>query len=571
MSALRDSIAGQLRSRFGEHWVWYLDHILKRWRILTGLALVGAVLAAINIPLLWQLQRSLDSAMRQQDLLPLVWAVLIFLACRLTVAIVAIGVSRKSAPVLRRLGATMRVEIVEALHTRRWQDVAAMEDASVQAKLLHDTERVEQMTQSLFNSILPQIVPLAAYGLLAAWLSWKLTLMALVLGLILRLTSKGLYRILQSRTRTFQRQFELFHIDIVRVLFMMPVSMLLGEEKASIRRFSDETHRLADDGAKLSAAMVTTDQLGSLSSAAIIGLLLVAGAHEILVGNLTTGELLTFLITLRLANGAVSSALKGIPLAINADGALANLDLLRHSRYDLPSEKPAILSDDAHLRVRDVAFAYGDRPILEEISFDIGRGETMMIAAPNGEGKSTLLHIVAGVLRPDRGTATWLQPGQDDVSVIDSRPSIGVVPQHPRFFHASFRDNILCYRNHIADEAIEDALRQADLETIVARQPGGLDAILADGGQLLSGGERQRLALARALVNRPALLVLDEPTNHLDSGAVISIFERILGNPHAPAIIVATHDQRLLDMASRVYRLEERRLVNVQRPEPARS
>tara|TARA_A100001391_G_scaffold48774_4_gene29049 strand:+ start:39366 stop:41078 length:1713 start_codon:yes stop_codon:yes gene_type:complete len=548
----------------GEHWAWYGRHLRTRWRILTGFVFVGAALAAINIPLLWQLQRSLEQALSQRDLEPLVFAVALFFACRFAVALVAIGVSRRSAPVLRRLGAAMRVEIVEALHTRRWQDVAAMEDASVQAKLIHDTERVEQLTQSLFNAVLPQIIPLIAYGALAAWLSWQLTLAAAVLGIMLRLMTRSLYRTLQVRTKLFQDQFEKFHIDIVRVLFMMPVSMMMGHERASVSRFSDETYELAEHGSQLSAAMVLTNQLGGLSSAFIVGLLLLAGGYEVLSGGLSAAQLLTLLITLRLASGALGPLLKAIPMFINADAALANLEMLRHSRYTLQADDDRKLPAEARLEVKELAFAYGNRPILEDISFEMRRGEVMTILAPNGEGKSTLLNIVAGVLRPDNGAAHWVDGEGFQQNVTDSRRAIGVVPQHPRFFHASFRENILCFRRDISDETIKDVIWQTDFGAILDRHPEGLDSVMTDGGQLLSGGERQRLALARALVNQPALLVLDEPTNHLDSQAVIEIFQRIRSRPNAPAMLVATHDQRLLEISDTVVRLQDRNLVVTQ-------
>ena len=543
----------------GKHWRWYFSHLGRHWRSLALFTLIGTALAALNLPLLWALQKSLDKAMTTRDLAPLLNAALLFLACRFAIACVSIGVSRKSTPLLRRMGADMRIEIVEALHTRLWQDVAAMEDASVQAKLIHDTERVEQMTQNLFNAILPQIIPLIGYGLLAAWLSWKLTLLAAVLALVMRVATRHWHRTLSQETVRFQNQYELFHIDIVRVLFMMPVSMLLGHERASIDRFANEAHTLAGHGTRLSATMVLTKQLGALTNAVVMAALLLGGGYLALQGELSAGSLAAFLVTLRLAQMAIMPFLNAVPLAVAGDSALANLELLRHSRR--PITTGGLPSPTARLNIADVRFAYGTRSILDGISLAPKPGTITALIAPNGVGKSTLLNIVSGVPKPDSGTAEWIAADGTSRDVADCRPSIGVVPQHPRFFHASFRENILCYRSGISDAALNQAAADAMLGPIMARHAEGLDAIMVDGGQLLSGGERQRLALARALVNNPALLVLDEPTNHLDTASVSELFNRIVTAPEPPAILVATHDERVLQLADAVLHLQDGKLV----------
>ncbi|WAC25126.1 ATP-binding cassette domain-containing protein [Blastomonas sp. SL216] len=542
------------------HWRWYGSYLQRRWRALALFALAGAALAAINLPLLVLLHRSLDAALSSKSLVPLGYAAALFLVLRAATAGVTILISRRSAPILRQLGADMRIEIVEALHTRLWQDVASMEDASIQAKLIHDTERVEQMSQRLFNSVLPQLVPLAGYAILAIVLSWQLALLAAVLALALQLAANGAHRMLSRETIRFQHMFDRFHVEIVRVLHMMPTSILLGHERASIRQFSSEARQLADSGARLSWTMVAAAQLQGMTHAVLICALLLAGGAMVLGGTMTPGALFTLLVTLRLASAALGPIIAALPLTIAGDNALSHLYLMRDRGRTLDAETEDTAPDLARLELRDIGFAYGSRSILNGVSLNLVPGQVTAIVAPNGIGKTTLLNIAAGVLHPDQGTANWITTDGQRIDARHCRQQIGAVPQHPRFFHASFRDNILCHRANLGEAALAQAIAQAALVPVIDRHPERLEALVVDGGELLSGGERQRLAIARALVNQPALLVLDEPTNHLDHGALDRILDAILSVNRPPAVLVATHDERMLRRADIVYRLDTERL-----------
>lgn len=543
------------------HWSWYREHLQKYSGSLILFGLFGAGMAALNLPLLWHVYLSLDEALANRDLAPLFAATGLLLACRVAIAVTAVAISWRSAPILRQIGANMRIEIVEALHTRLWQDVAAMEDASIQAKLIHDTERVERMTQALFNSVMPQLLPLAGYAVLAAILSWQLTLLALVLGIILRFATQRAHRALHNETLAFQLQYEVFHIDIVRVLFMLQVSILLGHERASVARFAQVTRRLSDFGARLSRTTVLTEQLSGLTSVIVISTLALAGGAAVMHGMMTAGALITFLVILRLAHSTISSILAAVPLIVAGDGALSHLDLLRERRRSIDAADIQAPGPAFRLELQDVSFAYGSRSILDRVTMAVSPGHVTAIVAPNGTGKTTLLDIAAGVLLPDLGGASWVGPHGESLNAGQCRRFIGVVPQHPRFFHASYRDNILCHRTDIAPTDLALAIEQAGLAIQLDRQPNGLDGIVVDGGQLLSGGERQRLALARALANRPRLLILDEPTNHLDDASVSEIFDAIMSQEDPPAILLATHDQRMLRRADTIFRLDNGRLL----------
>ena len=187
-----------------------------------------------------------------------------------------------------------------------------------------------------------------------------------------------------------------------------------------------------------------------------------------------------------------------------------------------------------------VRFGYVDRPLLKAASMRVEAGAVTVIAAPNGEGKSSLLELVLGLHRPEAGS---IRLGDDDLAALDLaqyRASIGVVPQHPLFFRDTVRANILFGRETIDDAALRRAVECAGLGPVLAGLAEGLDAPMGDEGNLLSGGERQRVAIARALVHAPRLLILDEPSNHLDDDALALLIERLFIAPGRPTCLIAT-------------------------------
>jgi ABC-type bacteriocin/lantibiotic exporter with double-glycine peptidase domain len=207
------------------------------------------------------------------------------------------------------------------------------------------------------------------------------------------------------------------------------------------------------------------------------------------------------------------------------------------------------------LALRGVNFGYGTKPLFRDLDFDIGPGEHVIILGPNGAGKTTVLNLLLGIIRPDSGIALADSIPYADLDLEDLRRNVGVVLQRAAFFHGTIRANI-CYGHEDATE--EDMVAAAHLacaDEFVGELPLGYDTILGDSGITLSGGECQRLAIARAILRRPRLLVLDEPTNHLDAAVVGKLLASLRQLPDSPAILIVSHDPRIAAFVSRTYQL----------------
>jgi ATP-binding cassette subfamily C protein len=213
------------------------------------------------------------------------------------------------------------------------------------------------------------------------------------------------------------------------------------------------------------------------------------------------------------------------------------------------------------LALEGVSFAFGGKPVLEDVTMEVPAGRLTVVMGPSGAGKTTIADVLLGLYRPDRGRV--LVDGRDlaGLSLEAWRGLIGYVPQEPFLFHDTVVANVTLGEPGLTRADAERALRQAGAWDFVTALEKGLDQVVGERGLQLSGGQRQRIALARALVHAPRLLILDEVTSALDPATEAEIVRNIRGLAGALTVLVITHQPAWVGAGDRVYRLSDGRLV----------
>jgi len=213
------------------------------------------------------------------------------------------------------------------------------------------------------------------------------------------------------------------------------------------------------------------------------------------------------------------------------------------------------------LEFRDVSFAYGNNPpAVERLSLKIRPGERVGIIGKLGSGKSTMLRLILNQYEPKTGSVLVDELVTTQLDALSLRRQIGYVPQDVTLFHGSLRENIELGRTSLGDAALLDAMRNACLDDIVAQLPGGIGTQVGERGERLSGGQRQAVAIARALLPRPRLVLLDEPSSMFDPGTEQRLIARLRLLTDT-TIVLVTHRMAMLALIDRLIVMDRGRIV----------
>ena len=304
--------------------------------------------------------------------------------------------------------------------------------------------------------------------------------------------------------------------------------------------------------------------LPELAIAAILGV----GAYGVAHGTLTLGTLVAAVSVLTYLYWPIASIGYLLAEASNAAAALTRYWEVRDVEptvVDPPAPRRLAAPVRGGLVLRDVHFAYpgGDREILRGVDLTVAPGETMALVGVTGSGKTTLTALVPR-LHDVTGGAVLLD-GVDvrELRLADLRTAVATAFEDPVLISASVRENVAMGAPEAADADVWDALRIARADGFVAALPWGLDTRIGEQGMSLSGGQRQRLALARAVLGRPPVLVLDDPLSALDvhtEAEVEGALRRVLGGVTA---LVVAHRPSTVQLADRVAMLQDGRITAV--------
>lgn len=542
-------------STYKRLWPW-----LKPYAPRLVLVLLGSLLATgLTLAQPWISKLMIDEALMKRD-----WDMLLKIAALMmgaTVGGFAVNalVSYRYVSLSAQMLFDMRVALLRHLQRLSPRFYGSFRLGDLMSRLNSDVSDVQRVAGDTLLSVLSNVLFFAGSVAMMLWLDWKLFLVGTVLVPFAVMSFLHFQRRMTDLTRQMrERGADIGSLLADTILGMRTVNAL-GAEAHEADRFAKANGGFVATMLRMQTTSFLTGALPGTIVTASSAAVILYGGKQIIDGTMTIGALVAF-ITYHGRLLAPVQALMGLTASLaTARVALARIfELFDTAPEVVEAEKPWPLPLVAReIRLEGVTMHHGREAVLQDASLVIPAGSLTAIIGPSGAGKSTLADLLVRFLDPVAGRVTIDGADLRELSLADVRARVLLVDQAPFLFNASIAQNIAFARPDASPDEIASAASAAGLDGLIARLPEGLATRTGERGLALSAGERHRIAIARALLRQPDVLILDEPTAALDEETerVVALgLRRAL--PHA-TLIVITHKPALADMADHVIRLEQ--------------
>lgn len=463
-------------------------------------------------------------------------------------------------------GAMLRNRVLDALYRRSLVSVRSRQASDLHDLMVHEVERVDGFGVAINSLIIPPIAFSVALVILLLVINWWMCLALAVFAPLFFLLGRRMSSRVWERTVLRNESHKVVSEQTMRVTDSIELTHSRSAEAYEISEGRERHRLLAERGAAMQfLQQMHSDTLQAILAVTVALTLLIGGA-AVINGSITIGDLFAFYAGLALLRQPLARLSSGIPTVAGGVASfhrvMAFLDESAPPPYEGTHEHTIATS----IGLEGVTFGYTGDPVVHDITLTLERGTVTLLVGPNGSGKSTLFNLLLGLYRPQTGRASADGIPYEQLDLAHLRSQIGAVFQTPYMIEGTVDENLRYGRPRVTDEDIETALTAATADAVVEGFRDGLATSIGGAGTKISGGQRQRIAIARALVGKPRVLLLDEPTNHLDRLSLDTVLRNIIDMEGAPAILLVSHDDRVIDVATTIVHLEEGRVVSVRAP-----
>lgn len=400
----------------------------------------------------------------------------------------------------------------------------------LQSKIMRDVEQIQTLSSQIFLTVLTTMLNIiVSFGVVLTRSSvvFLFYILTMPVAVFLVVVFKGK---IKDYNRSFRREMEETSAKVMEMVEMVPVVRAHALEKQETKKMGVQLDQIAKKGLKLDMVQTYFSSISWVAFQVFQILCLafttwMAYRKVIGIGDITLYQSYFTSIVAQISNliALLPIISKGLE-SVDSVGDIICANDIEDSR-----DKKKLEYVSGEITFSHLTFSYpkNERPVLNDLNLTVHQGETVAFVGASGSGKTTLINLAIGFMKPDSGHVFIDGCDIEKINLQSYRRYIAVVPQQSVIFTGTLRENITYGLKDFPEEKLQEVVRAANLEDVVAKLPRGLDTVLMEHGENLSGGQRQRISIARAFARDPRILILDEATSALDSVSEKKIQESI--------------------------------------------
>lgn len=458
---------------------------------------------------------------------------------------------------------SLKKDIFEAVIGAQWLELTEMHSGDIVNRMTGDVDRTVSGMTGVVPALVVNGVRFIASFILMFYYDPVVAGLALIMGPMLLFSS----RFFTSRLREYSLKSQQVFGENQSFIQEAVQNVLIIKTFSLKKKFSKDMQKLQDEVYDVSYSQTKFAVFSGIAihvmAQAVYLLILGWCAYRLLNDGITVGTLVLFLNLAGKIQAPFSALVSMVPTVISATASAGRIMEL----FDLPRESdedtPALPADGGvGVKINGLTFGYKpDETVLESIDFDAAPGETVALVGPSGEGKTTLLRLLLGVVQAQQGEMQLYSSGGSIPVTPASRRYFSYVPQGNTAFSGTIFQNLSIGKPDATEAEMRAALEDACILDFVDSLPDGLNSRLGEKGVGISEGQAQRLAIARALLQSAPILLLDEATSALDVETEERILRRLMNRKGSQTCILTTHRQSVSGLCHRVYRVAAKSAV----------
>lgn len=466
----------------------------------------------------------------------------------------------------RSVEAGLRSALVHKIQHISMPYQSDLETGRLSSKIMRDVEAIETVSNQLFTNLLNICINIAV----ALAVTVTKSKIVFIFFIMMVPISGALVAAFRTKIRTinknFRKEMETTSAKVIEMVEMMPVTRAHALEKKEISKMDEQVGHIAEQGYNLD---IVQTNFGAVSWAIFQSFqlgCLVFTSYLALKGRIPVGDVVLYQTYFTTIVNQVSSLLNIIPTITKGLESVNSVgEVLLNDNVEVNKGKYEFKDLKGSYEFKNIYYRYpnSDNDIIKGLYLSVKEGETIAFVGESGAGKTTMINLLIGFCLPTSGSL--LIDGHDitEINLRTYREYLAVVPQNTVLFSGTIRENILYGEDNVSEEMLQKVIDESGLRSVVDSLPDGVDTSLGEHGGRFSGGQRQRLAIARALVRNPKVIILDEATSALDNISEKYVTGALDNLSLGRTTFIVAHRLSTIERADRIVVMKEGEIVEI--------